>query len=571
MRASSFFLFLSTVARVLGDVEPFFNDDAFDKGEYGPYPSQSYHSSKLVSPRLNVLKHDRECSPLYTMITPRGNHVRDPMAMIMDADGHLVWGKGGYGQVYNLQVQQYKGKPYLTFWAGDDTVGGHGAGYYHMLDSTYKEVYRLKAAGGLGGDLHEFRITEKGTALLSVYEVDKGDLSSLGGSSNGKIWDCLVQEIDIETGALLFEWHAAKHFAAASSPKQIGGDGGASVFGKPYDYYHMNSIDKDPKGNYLVSSRYMKSVTYIDGRTGDVIWVLGGDQNSFTDLSGGAATNFAYQHDATWQDNYTTITLFDNAAAEGQPSVHDYSRGLRIRLDQQAMTAELVTEYLNPTRVRAISQGSLQVVENGNVFLGYGNSGAFTEFAENGTVLCDTHMGPQAWFGGGDIQSYRAFKYDWHGYPTTKPDSKIVYGEGLTYFVSWNGATEVKRWILQGAVDPEVKDDQWTYVNDTAKTGFETSMELHEDCPRYIRCLALDSKNTVLSVTEIFDTEQEKIWDLPPVQVEDNDTVLLKFLIVFAGVTGVVVGLREAVTSKRKLRLINWTPQWIGHPNYQPV
>lgn len=135
MRASSFFLFISTVARVLGDVEPFFNDAAFDKGDYGPYPSQSYHSSKLVSPRLNILKHDRECSPLYTVITPRGNRVSEPMAMILDADGHLVWGKGGYGQVYNLQVQQYRGQPYLTFWAGDDTVGGHGAGYYHMVGS----------------------------------------------------------------------------------------------------------------------------------------------------------------------------------------------------------------------------------------------------------------------------------------------------------------------------------------------------------------------------------------------------------------------------------------------------
>lgn len=369
----------------------------------------------------------------------------------------------------------------------------------------------MRAAGGLGGDLHEFRITDKGTALISVYEVDKGDLSSLGGAVNGKIWDCLVQEIDIETGALLFEWHAAKHFAAAASPKKIGGDGGASAFGTPFDYYHMNSIDKDPKGNYLVSSRYMKSVTYISGKTGDVLWVLGGDQNSFTDLSGGAATNFAYQHDATWHDNYTTITLFDNAAAEGQPAAHDYSRGLKIRIDQEAMTAELVTEYLNPTRVRAISQGSLQVLENGNVFMGFGNSGAFTEFASNGTVLCDTHMGPQAWFGGGDIQSYRAFKYDWHGYPSTKPDSKLVYGEGLTYYVSWNGATEVKKWILQGATNPEALEDQWTFINETVKSGFESSVELKEDCPRYVRSQAIGSTGNVLAVSDIFDTEQEKV------------------------------------------------------------
>lgn len=530
MKLNALFVFLcTTFSCVIADDGPYISDKAFDNGEYGPYPVQSYFSTKLLSPRLNLLRHDRECDDsLYTMITPRGNQVKEPMAMIMDREGHMVWAKGGYGQVYNLKVQNYKGKDYLTFWAGDDAVGGHGAGYYHMvshagflpflfhyiliylqLDTTYREVYKIGAVGGKGGDLHEFHITEEGTALITVYEVQPGDLTAVGGKKKGKIWDCLIQEIVIETGELLFEWRAADHFAAANSPKTLGDDGG--TFENPYDFYHMNSIDKDPKGNYIVSSRYMSSVTYIDGKTGDVIWVLGGANNSFTDLSKGKATNFAYQHDARWASNFAEITIFDNAAAEQQVPTSDWTRGLRIRLDQENMTATLVTEYINPNRIRAISQGSLQQLDNGNIFMGYGNSGAFTEYAANGTALCDWHMGPMSWFGSGDIQTYRAYKYDWHGYPTTKPDAKIHYGKGLTYYVSWNGATEVVKWVLQGATAPELEESQWISINSTAKTGFETSMELREDCPRYVRSLAVSADSKILGVSPVYDVEQMKV------------------------------------------------------------
>ena len=48
--------------------------------------------------------------------------------------GSLVWGPDRhYGEVYNFQVQKYKGEDYLVFWAGDDSVGGHGEGKFYMV------------------------------------------------------------------------------------------------------------------------------------------------------------------------------------------------------------------------------------------------------------------------------------------------------------------------------------------------------------------------------------------------------------------------------------------------------
>ena len=135
-----FVLLATAIPRTLADTDPFFNDSAFDEGAYGPYPVQQYHSTDLQSPRQNVLQWDRECdNGQYTFWTPRGYHVAEAGAMILDSKGDFVWWKGGYGQVYNMMAQDYRGKRYLTFWAGNDAVGGHGAGYYYMVSVWFSQ------------------------------------------------------------------------------------------------------------------------------------------------------------------------------------------------------------------------------------------------------------------------------------------------------------------------------------------------------------------------------------------------------------------------------------------------
>lgn len=134
LRRILFFL-ATAVSRAIADADPFFNDAAFDEGAYGPYPLKPYKSTVLQSPRPNVLRWDRECEDgQFTMLTPRGTRVAEAGAMILDSRGDFVWWTGGYNQVYNLVAQNYRGQKYLTFWAGDDTVGGHGAGYYYMVN-----------------------------------------------------------------------------------------------------------------------------------------------------------------------------------------------------------------------------------------------------------------------------------------------------------------------------------------------------------------------------------------------------------------------------------------------------
>lgn len=185
-------------------------------------------------------------------------------------------------------MQHYKDEAFLTFWAGNDAVGGHGIGEYYMLDQKYNEKYRIKAANSLGGDLHEFTITPQNTALITIYQAIVVDISSAG-SRRGRawIWDSMFQELDIETGEAIFEWRASDHIPIKNSYTTMN----SATQGDPWDVYHMNSVEKDELGNYLISVRFLRAMIYIDGKTGEVLWQLGGKDNSFTDLSKGKATN----------------------------------------------------------------------------------------------------------------------------------------------------------------------------------------------------------------------------------------------------------------------------------------
>ncbi|RDW87864.1 hypothetical protein BP5796_03558 [Coleophoma crateriformis] len=522
--ASCLILLTSLASAILADVDAYVKDDAFDRGWYGVYPVRTYVSTNVTSPRPNILRASTECDgSLYAMISPRGLAVDEPSAMILDASGYLVWRQGGFNQVYNLMVQEYRGKPYLTFWGGDDAVRGHGSGFYYMLDSSYNLVYKVAAAGPFAGDLHEFRITKDGTAMLTVYDVVPS-AEDFRGRSKGYLWDCLLQEIDIETGELLFQWRATDHYKVSDSERYLfGGLAGDGSKRAPFDYFHMNSIDKDKKGNYLVSARFTCSVTYINGTTGEIIWILGGKRNMFTDLSGGKALSFGFQHDARWHDNYTTISIFDNGGDGEQSDAN--TRGILLKMDFEKMTVELLAEYINPEKVLSMSQGSLQILDNGNVFMGYGNSAAYTEYAPNGTALCDVHFGAKSSFGSPDIQSYRAYKFAWHGFPTTPPNIAISHqNDMVAVYVSWNGATEVRKWVIQGVDERHAAEDAWFPVAEAEKVGFETEF-INLTYPRYLRVLGLDSRGEVLGKSGKISVEPEKVTGFSRSSLEFSDEI----------------------------------------------
>lgn len=506
---------------------PILDPSLFDLGVFGTYPTQSYISSRLAGPQARHPQWDQKCEQGFILLTPNGPAVELPGPMILDAMGGLVWAEDDYGSTANLKVQRYKGEDYLTMWSGEKAATS-GKGLYFMLDSTYQVVKAVKAAGdGLFGDLHEFKITPQDTALLTVYNTTTADLTGMGMGRgvDGWIVDNMFQEINIETGELLFQWKASDHFNPVDTymTNPLGGYW-ESI---PFDYYHINSVDKDSQGNYLISSRHFHHVVCVSP-TGETLWILGGRDNQFTDLSDGEATNFKWQHDARWlSEEDGIISLFDNSKAGPLHADARNSRALLIQIDVPNRTAKLVQSMVSLQGILSSSQGSVQLLpDSEQLFVGWGSAAAYSEYSRDGNLMCETHLGASWFYWRERMKSYRTTKsFTWVGTPKNPPQVKI---QDDMLYVSWNGATEVAYWALeeprgQHSEDPdasidaaeEVRDepeDAFEMVDIIPKTSFEGSFEISSAISGKLaqyRVAALDSEHKVLRYSEITEYDFE--------------------------------------------------------------
>ena len=387
-------------------------------------------------------------------------------------------------------------------------VHGEGIGQTHTLleltdlkqmDNTYTIQHEISAPGFKFGDMHEFQITGNDTALLTVYNPTPMDLSSIGGSKDGYILDGIFQEIDVESNTVLFQWNSSSHIPLDASDKSFKGcsnDPKKAFLGcgnaeeSAFDYYHINSVQKDSFGNYLVSGRHTSSLTYIDGQSGQVIWHMGGRLNEFQYLPKGTENLFSWQHHARIYNN-SIITLLDNNAVSYNDARTE-SRALRLEVDLESKTASVQQIFKHPKKPMAFSQGNAQLLEDsGNLLVGWGNCAAFTEFSPEGDVLCDARFAPAAFFSFQPLSSYRAFHGTWVGKPKDTPNLVATKGK---LFVSWNGATEVSTWRVEGSLD----GDRFAKVLDVPKTGFETQIDEMLGKYKSVRVVALDKAGDVL-------------------------------------------------------------------------
>ncbi|KAL8784912.1 MAG: hypothetical protein Q9195_008849 [Heterodermia aff. obscurata] len=483
---TSFNLFLA-----LADLGPFFRSISYEHTGHGKWPQQTYHSSDNIGPILNVQRYIDACdNGQYTLLSVTGSEVSSAGPTILDERGNLVWNRP-YGRQAGLDVQMLDGQPYLTFCSWPAGVAPLVT--CHMLNSEYEEAFKIRAKNGWDADGTEFQITQQKTAVLTTSKFIPYDLTPVHGSEKGRIRDVGFQEIDLTTGELLFEWSWSAHWNMTDVVQFPNGTEGTP---DTWDPFHINSVQKDTAGNYLVSARHVSTVGYVNGRTGEFIWKLGGRQNMFEDLSEGAATGISMQHHARFFEGDSTLTLFDNGVS---PDTFDFqSRGLMIDIDVKAMTAKVRHEYLSPQKIGSKSRGSMQVLENGHVLLGYGVNAGWSEFSMEGDLLCDVHFGPEMRFGRDEVLSYRVLKRNWIGDPKTPPN---IEHQGDDVYVSWNGATEVATWVLLAA-DADISD--FIPLASVRKEGFETRIPVPTNMTTLsLRAVGLDSHDKVLGSTSV--------------------------------------------------------------------
>jgi hypothetical protein len=438
----------------------------------------------LTPPALTLAQHGPTAAsdPPYFILTPSGYPLIGPGTpglMILDRRGSIVWyspntgfpASKGMGRV-DLKVQRYRGNPVLTWWEGQ-IIRGTGKGQGIIADASYRTIATVNGGDGLQVDLHEFVISPQDTALVTANRPVTTDLSRVGGPKQGVALSGVVQEIDIPSGRVLFEWSSIDHVPVTDTYVPFSGGTTAA----PFDYLHVNSISIAPDGNLLVSGRNTSTVYKVSRSTGQVAWRLGGKRSSFTM---GPGARFWFQHHVLSQGQ-DTLSIFDDGGAP--PAKEPQSRGILLNLDTGAMRATLQRSYVHPARLAAANQGSMQVLADGEVLVGWGNLPYFSQFTANGTLILDGQ------FPVGD-QSYRAFTAAWTGHPTDKPAvaARVNPAGGSAVYASWNGATQVSTWtVLAGKTAHAL-----AHVASQRRSGFETVIAVRSAGP-YFAVKAVDA------------------------------------------------------------------------------
>ena len=434
----------------------------------------------LNPPHLSVTHPADATAPGFVFVGEKGGKDKPSGTVIADDQGRIRW----YHQVpagleaTDFRAQTYRGKPVLTWWQGTISKTGVGRGEYVVYDDSYHELAHLKAADGLDGDLHEFQLTPRGTAFISVYHEVPADLTSVGGPKQGFVYDSVVQELDVKTGKIAFEWHSLDHVPLTESLQANQEPARHASEKRPLDYFHVNSIADAPGGRIIISGRNT-SALYLLARDGHIVWRLGGTKSDFGPP---AAVKFRFQHNARFHAD-GTLSLFDNGAI---PKVEPFTRPLVLNLDTAARTARVVKSFVHPTKISSPFEGNLELLDDGGALVGWGGVPKVTEFTPDGRVRFELEL-PY-----GD--TYRAYRLPWAGHPGGRP---AVAVSGDRVYASWNGRMDVARWEVLSGPDEE----HLAQVAAKPWGGIETTIGL-EVPPKAVAVRAVDARGRTLGVSE---------------------------------------------------------------------
>jgi hypothetical protein len=431
----------------------------------------------LRPPRVLIRHHGSRLSgrgpsnPPYIFLAARtylSDAESQPGLMVVDRRGALVWFRPLTTLApFDFQVQEYQGRPVLTWWQGK-VVNGYGLGNGELAGTDYKGLLEVRAGDGLQADLHELLLTSRGTALITAFARVSADLSSVGGPSHGTLLTGHAQEVDLATGKLLMDWDSLGHVRLDETYQKYSPG--------PFDYFHINSIAEAPDGNLIISARNTWAIYKVDRSSGRIMWRMNGKRSDFA-MPGPA--RFYWQHDAR-PHGTARMTVFDDGAT---PSEERQSRGLLLSMDEAKRRVTLLTAFEHPAGFLSANQGNVQLLPDGRAFVGWGNQPYFSEFAPDGELLLDGEL-PIGY------HSYRAYTREWSGRPTSPPDvaARGNPAGGNIVYASWNGATEVHRWVVLAGGTPGTLGQ----VGAQDKSGFETEIAVNSNEP-YFAVVALDA------------------------------------------------------------------------------
>ncbi|CAJ2508547.1 Uu.00g135730.m01.CDS01 [Anthostomella pinea] len=482
---------------VVADAPIYTHLESFQAGDLGPEPNQTFFSSPIKAPRYQVNKFDSDKIDQSGHLFITGGYDGYGPSIVSSKDLSLIWANQVYGDAQAVRTQVLHGQPVIFVCA---------EGRVRIWNQRYELIYQVVPQGdlfGLGADCHEATLTDDGTVAMVVCRAEYIDLAPIGRPGPEPGTNCFMQEVDPVTNEVRFQFNTLDYFHVEDSFWPYRGEGPFhSDF--PHDLWHMNSIEKLPHGDFLLSYRHLHSIVLLDGLTRQVKWVLGGKRSHFTDVTEGGSAEFHWQHNARLSAN-NRMTLFDNHQVfNGFCHEGGCSRGLEIEVDAVAMTFKMVNEWYHPQSIFSASRGGISRTANGNVLIAWGQNPMYTEHTADGELVMDIQRGQVLELDPGIVPviAYRAWKAEWVGMPMWPPDI-AAFRDGIftNIYVSWNGATEVEKYVVLASDSLDGLNGYDPIVVTSNRTGFETAFRLRDSNATYARIAALDREGVILGYT----------------------------------------------------------------------
>jgi hypothetical protein len=393
-----------------------------------------------------------------------------------------------------------------SFDPGED--GGHGV----ILNNQYDIHASIPMRPDLGAfDIHEFNILDDGqSALATFYKAHDIDLAEF--NRPDELTSILAGgfvRINLTSQEVDHFWECWPQIPLIESTLY---NPESPVSGRPgWDYVHINSVDRNDAGNYIISLRFTNSIYLISGEDGAIIWRLGGAGHA-TDFD--QDYTFSKQHDIKFLESNGTrhVVSFLNNGSDEYTNDEDVSCAFIIEIEEgtSPMTARVLRRYNRPDNQLTRLRGNAQVLPNNHMFVGWSQQGYISEHSPEGDVLMTAKFESER------FSTYRAYKFPFVGRPSAPPDLVAnVWGTDeshmvTTVYVSWNGATDVASWNFHARAQ---ENGYPVFVGSTNKTDFE-SMHILSGYLDFITADALDAEGNVLGTSEIQRTATPD-WDAP--------------------------------------------------------
>ncbi|KAI0016350.1 Arylsulfotransferase-domain-containing protein [Xylariomycetidae sp. FL0641] len=450
------------------------------------WPKQTFVTEPDFQPPVISIEKNGETTPGHIVFAETaGGTTAQGGSRIMTQDGELLWQLGSGGEATNLTPTKLFGKDVLVYWTGDKVSNrGDSYGTVTILDDEYNFMYNvtlndpdLQLYGKYESlvNEHEAFVTPSNTLVAISYDAIPWNLTAAGGPEEGWLRDGVVYEIDIETNEVLFKWRASSTIPITASRCPLGQDsrgGFGNSSDSAWDYVHFNAAESYGDG-FVISSRHTFQAIHVK-KSGEVEWILHGEDGG--DFEFDTAGTFRWQHDIRMHQREGELLMTIHNNENNYTAPYNATTVNLLKMDEEARTVDTVRVFQDPNdRVQSNSGGAVQLFDNGNIFVDHGSQPVIKEYAADGELLLSWRWGPAGTPTGPGMGAYRGFKWEWKGYPTTKPAvsaCKNTEGE-VDVYMSWNGATEVGSWnVYAGAANATTMS---MVAEEVKKTGFETN------------------------------------------------------------------------------------------------